>query len=250
MLTKQGLGSLINKHLHIGQTNVIAREFARHAVKTVRYSDYKNHFNAQIDSVSVSAFNPLNKTAPLPDQSFELSLIETLPRDIPLIYFSTMRVGGRSAKHQNYSSNKKLAEDLLLKNFENLTILRLPNLVGPSGEVLSKFQKAIKEGIRNGKIIFDCNRKSEWVFLSSNFLINYCIKIINNNEVLGQTIKRLETHYKITAEDISTFCSQHFEINLVKYGISKLEYDEQPNIPSVYSNQAKNEILSLLLLEQ
>ena len=197
-------------HLHVGKNNVIGRAFSKYfqEVITVSHKDLLNFGSLErFETISISAFDPLNKVRPLENDSKLLNYIyKYADSSSKMIYFSSARClqVRPPERHRIYVKNKMVIADKLRNKFSNFSLIYLPNLIPIETCDKSNFVDSFCKNLVTGLVHFDCSLESSWNFVDPASIVCW---IKNNPLIEGDFFIRNSNN--TTVKDFVTFAKSY-----------------------------------------
>ena len=154
--------------IHIGKNNVVAKIFGDVGWKCVAHNADLQHVNVDQNFISISAFSPMNKSAPA-NLEYEVDLFSKLKSARHVLYVSTIRTleAETDENIRQYVQNKKRIEALAKEHFHRISIIRLPNIIDRSHTYRSRFQETLLKNLTLNEVRFDVSARSKFNFLTS-----------------------------------------------------------------------------------
>jgi hypothetical protein len=211
--------------LVIGRNNV----FFQRAIGDRFYShdQIQDALGLNCTKVVVTAFDPQKKTVLELSKPKYLSdqIIDSL-QEKQIYYISTARANDDAivhdwkANHHAYVNSKIFEEEIFFELFDNVTVCRVPNLLGEDDRYTSRFQRRLSQGIAKGHVRFDTTRNSSWNFLFSRSILSW---IQADNGLYANERVTLLADKNLTAKTIGDYMCQDRNC-IVSYGRAEVEF--------------------------
>jgi len=160
---------MTDSFLHVGSSDVIGREICNNwDVQTCSHSRISDFSIYNYDVVSISAFDPKRKLMNEKNCEFLGELISRCNENARIVYFSSCRVLDFKfsvGKKTPYVLNKLADENRLLRNFSDVCVVYLPNIIPTSKNQKSRFFEQFFSNLSNNIIRFDVVDYSRWNFV-------------------------------------------------------------------------------------
>lgn len=189
------------KHIHIGKKDLIGHSLKSSGFRVISHHEINNINLKNIDKISISAFDPNRKNLHCTDRDIFIdSVCELFPKEIKVLYFSSLRQLDNSPGYEIYRSNKESDIKILKSHFKNVSVCFLPNIVCSYSRYTSHFIKTLKKNYDISLFKFDTSSDSSWNFIMSNeisknlmklFEYKTCTILSHNNTKLGDIYKHI-----------------------------------------------------------
>lgn len=129
----------------------------------------------------------------------EIDLLLTQDRDKNLVYFSTCSVLDPTVAETNYIRHKKKIENIIIEEFKNPLIVRLPTLVGKNGNPNTFFNHIKNKLINNEEIIIF---QKAWRYLLDADDLKIIMPLLLKNSGLKNKIINVAYNNPMRVEEI------------------------------------------------